>query len=380
MLLQIAFDKLSTATDQFSRFVYSFPVHIRILIGIALLFVLIVLILFAVILGSRIYKNKLARRQSEIRKKYKPVFSQLLFEDDERLLTSDFFQLFDKSDLQQEHNHYFILEELIHLRQNFRGETGLRIELIFRKLHFHDHCIQMLKNRRWYVKAKSIRTLAMMNIHEAVPHLEKFIQSRNEILRMEARIALMKLNKDNLLSFLPLETAILTDWDMANIYNMLITLEAHSLPDFTQWFTVKNKSVIEFAVMMTGAFKQRHAIPALMELLFKSDDAVRKQIVIVIRKLEAYESEDKLIAAYGSSSMNVKIEILKTLEVIATQKSETLLQSILQTTQMDQSISLSAVKALQRSGNNGEKIIDHLFQKKDETLNAIITHALSKKI
>src|SRR5690349_20653020 len=174
MFLQIDLYEIPTTADEWGKLFYSFPVHIRILMGVILIFCLVITVLFAVILGSRIFKTNRNGTLKLIQRKYQPVFTQLLFEDDDRLLSDSFFTLFEKKDLTNEHRRSVLLEELIHLHENFTGETAVRLELIYRKLDFHKDSLRKLKSRRWYLIAKGLRELALMNINEATEPMLRF--------------------------------------------------------------------------------------------------------------------------------------------------------------------------------------------------------------
>src|SRR4051812_34452341 len=97
VLLQIDWSDLRYTVDDLSRTVYSFPVHIRVLLALTLIFILVILILLGVVLSSRIYKTGHVIKAESIRRKYEKVFRQLLFED--RVNSSDISPLFDKADL-----------------------------------------------------------------------------------------------------------------------------------------------------------------------------------------------------------------------------------------------------------------------------------------
>ena len=192
IILQIDWSELQYAADDFGRTVYSFPIHIRVLLAITLIFLLIILVLLAVVLSSRIYKTSRLIKRNELHIKYQQVFRVLLFE--ERVNGNGIREYFDAKDLSDQFNREIIIEEIIHLHENFTGETAERLEEIFMQLNFHLDSIQKLKNKRWYIVAKGMRELALMNVKEALPIVTEFLNNKNEILRMETRISIMKLS------------------------------------------------------------------------------------------------------------------------------------------------------------------------------------------
>ncbi len=374
-LLQIYFSEIPQSADEWGKLLYSFPVHIRILMVVILLFCLVITILFAIILGSRIFKTSRTRTERFIQKKYQPVLTQLLFEDDDRLISGTFFTLFDKKDLKDKHRRKVLLEELIHLHENFTGETAMRLELIYRKLEFHNDSLEKLRSLRWYKVAKGLRELALMNIGEATGAILPFIKNKNEILRMEARISLVKLSGKDPLFFLEKETEPLSAWDMANLHAMLSKLDETQIPDFSQWLNSKNMSVVLFSIAMIGAFRQHETTHILIKLLESKDDSIKYAVIKTLREMNASKAEEKLIAMYDGESAVMQNAILKSLETLASDRSIPLYENILRQPNPDLQHALLSVKALLALGDQGQKIISNLSKLNNDNLRLIISHA-----
>lgn len=380
ILLQIDFSEIPHSADEWGKLLYSFPVHIRILMVVILLFCLVITVLFAVILGSRIFKTNRTGTERYIQKKYQPVLTQLLFEDDNRLISDTFFTLFDKKDLNDKHRRKVLLEELIHLHENFTGETARRLELIYRKLEFHNDSLEKLKSLRWYKVAKGLRELALMNISEATGTILPFIKNKNEILRMEARISLVKLSEKDPLFFLEKETEALSAWDMANLHAMLAKLDETKIPDFSQWLNSGNKSVVLFSISMIGAFRQHETTDILIKLLDSKDDLIKSAVIKTLREMNASKAEEKLIAMYAGETEEIQIAILKSLETIASDRSVPLYESILSQPDPDLQHALFSVKALHALGDHGQKIIDRISKINNDRLRLIISHASDTRL
>jgi len=380
IFLQIDLYEIPTSADEWGKLFYSFPIHIRILMGVILIFCMVITILFAVIIGSRIFKTNRNSTAKLIQRKYQPVFTQLLFEDDSRLLSDSFFTLFDKKDLQDKHRRSVLLEELIHLHENFTGETATRLELIYRKLEFHKDSQSKLKSRRWYLVAKGLRELALMNIREATEPMLVYINSKNELLRMEARIALVKLNEKDPLFFLSKETESLTAWDMANLHAMLAKLPEENIPFFSTWLNSSNKSVVLFCISMIGAFKQNDTIPVLLRMLDLHDESVRQAAIKALREMNALEAEEKLVAMYPLETPTVQNEILKSLEAMSSEKSISLFDHILRQPVPDLQHSLHSIKALLLLGDKGKAVLQKISETKNERMQLIISHATDARL
>lgn len=379
-LLQIDWTDLQYTADEVSRDVYSFPVHIRVLIAVTILFLVIILILLGVIMGSRIYKTQRENKRILLRKKYQPVFTRILFESDEALNDEEVYKLFEETDLKIPYHREIINDEIIHLHSNFTGDAALRLEKLFVQLLFHEDSIRRLKSTQWHLVAKSMRELALMNVREAHPILAKFLNSKNEILRMEARVAMMKLSETEPLSFLSKETEPLTDWDKANIHAMLTRMESPVIPDFSIWLNSPNKTVIHFCIMMIGYYRQQESADVLVRILNHEDEIIRLAVVRALRDLNARSSEESLITLYPLETSEIQFEILKTLEVIGREKSTFLLEKILKNPITEYRLAIQAVRSLLATAGNGPQKVQEMLRTGEPTLQMIIRHALDKRL
>ncbi|HQV99489.1 MAG TPA: HEAT repeat domain-containing protein [Bacteroidia bacterium] len=377
-MLQLNFNDLQYSVDEVGRSIYSFPVHIRILIGVTILFMLIILILLAVIMGSRIFKTKRSNKKAELHKKYQPVFRNLIFE--EALDRNKVLSMFDRIDLDTPFNRTTILDEIIHLHENFTGETAERLEEIYTFLEFEKDSMLKLKSKRWYIIAKGMKELAIMNVKSGYTEISGFLNSKNEILRMETRIALMKLSDTDPLAFLSKETEHLSDWDSANIYNMLTKMPEKMIPDFSNWLNSPNRDVVVFCIQMIGRFRQRESIKTLLVLLKSPDLRIKLCVIKALRELSATDGEEPLLEIYPLENLATKSEILKTLEVIGSAKSVPVLEKIIRQPIEDYPVSIQAVRSLLSIHANGEQIIETIFNQSGPQLQLMIRHARDRRL
>lgn len=374
----IDWSELKYSLEDFSRTVYNFPIHIRVLLAVTLIFLLIILILLGVILSSRIYKTGRLIKRHNILSKYQKIFSVLLFED--RVKNQNITNYFDAADLSEKFSREIIMEEIIHLHENFTGETTERLEEIFTSLNFHLDAIQKLKNKRWYTIAQGMRELALMNVKQALPAVSEFINNKNEILRMEARIAIMKLSEFDPLSFLSKETATLTSWDIANIYSMLTKMPEKLIPDFSKWLNSSNKDVVLFCIQMIGSFRQQESVNILLGLLKSENENIRLATINALRLINAVAAERPIIEIYEMENVSVRTEILKTLEVIGSSQSAHFLEKIINQPLEDYPLVIQAVRSLLALGTTGSVIVESQFQKSGTQMQLIINHAKDKRL
>ena len=383
LLFQINWSNLTYSVDDFGRTVYSFPIHIRIMIGVTLLFVLIILALLGIILGSRIYKTNRGIRKEKLKKKYQPILRELLFSDDEsKIMPDELIKSFDSKDLNVSISRETISDELIHLHENFTGQTATRLEHIYKHLGLHKDSLRKLNNKKWYVVAKGMRELARMSVHEGYNFIFPFLNDTNEVLRMEARIAMMKLSEGNPLSFLTNENVILTDWDTANIYSMLLKLPEHQRPDFRQWLGSENNDVNLFCIRMIGVFRQQNGLQMLIDILDLPNlrDNIKKAVLKAVREMNAQAAEQKLLLLFMQETAELKLDILRTLEVMGSEQSASLMEEIIQAEPIDITMAVQATRTLIKISAKGRLFIEQVLENATPQLELIILHAKDSRL
>ncbi len=378
ILQRINWSELNYTYDEYGKTVYSFPVHIRLLLATTLIFLLVILILLGIILSSRIYKTGRAIKKNNIKLKYQSVLSKLLFE--ERISIENISGHFDKVDKEKRFNRNVLLEEIIHLHSTFSGESGERLEDIYVGLNLHTDSIKKLNDKSWHTAAKGMRELALMNIKQAIPQLNRFIDNPNPVLRMESRIAIMNLSTEDPLSFLSGKNIQMSGWDVAKIYVLLSKLPEKMIPDFSRWLDSNNKDVLLFSIQMTGSFRQQSSVPKLIQLLKSENENIRLAALKSIRSLNASQAEKQIIEMYPKENEYIKLEVLKTLESIGSLHAISFLEKVLQPPLKDYHLLIQAARVLLSLGNKGQEIIDKIFLNSGEEMQLIINHAKDKRL
>lgn len=225
-----------------------------------------------------------------------------------------------------------------------------------------------------------MRELALMNVKQALPIVSEFLNNKNEILRMESRIAIMKLSDQDPLSFLSRETTPLSGWDTANIYSMLSKMPEKLIPDFSKWLNSPNKDVVLFSIQMIGTFRQQESVNTLLGLLKSENENIRLASINALRLLNAVAAERPMIEIYERENINVRTEILKSLEVIGSQYSAPFLEKILRQPPEDYPLVIQAVRALLALGNAGSTIVEQIFQQSGPQMQLVINHAKDKRL
>ena len=194
---------------------------------------LCILCLFVLLVWILINRNKMQARQIET-DRLMEQFESLLFD----YLTSDHndevyrkIELIAKSDF----NRGILINQMRELSKSMNmsmsagvnEEAKLRLMELYNQMKLDQDSIRKMYSSKWHIQVKGFRELAFMDVIEANDKIRHTLKNKNNILRMEAQLALVRLNKDDPFGFLDHLTHPFTLWEQLNVYELIIL---HGLP------------------------------------------------------------------------------------------------------------------------------------------------------
>lgn len=79
-----------------------------------------------------------------------------------------------------------LIQEIISLNKNMKGDFKLKLKLIYRKLDLHQFTLARLKSKRWDEVATGIVEINEMDLTEALPEMERLVSNKNFYIRSNA--------------------------------------------------------------------------------------------------------------------------------------------------------------------------------------------------
>jgi HEAT repeat protein len=235
-------------------------------------------------------------------------------------------------------------------------------------------------SRKWHQNVKGFRELAFMNIREANEQIIKSLNANNEILRMEAQIAMVRLSDGNPYEFLNLLKKPLSLWEQVTLHELQIQ---HNLdvPDFKQWFSSDNISVVMFSLQMVAWYKQRGVGKEILELFEHENEQVRNISYKVCGEIGLKMALPAMIRRYPEEIFKNKLEILEAFTKLSDERHLKFLKSVLDMEE-DVQLQIEATKAMENTGEPGISMLIKLMKSKSEYKNyqIIIRHVLDGRI
>ncbi len=281
------------------------------------------------------------------------------------------FQVFGKNESSKQ----LLIDHLIAMKKNVSGSTASAIDKLFIDLDLPNYCLEKLKSQSWSKKAKAIRELAELNYLPAIETIKPLVNHRNQTLKEEAFIALVRLDPNSSLDFLDDYEEPITSWMRINIHQHLVKKDARKLPLFSKWFDSKNRDVTLFAISMARVFRQVEAAKSLVHLINHHNHVVVASAIRALGELDAHEEVDSIINVYQRywDSEKISICIIRCIERIGSSREHLLvLKSYLK--HPLHTIRFESALALAKFGAAGEDILNASNQEDNGTLAKIIDH------
>ncbi len=363
------------ATRWVQRFDQS-PVFISILYAVIFYSILTLVILLTIILLNRRRMQREKEQREYLMERYQQILMDYLFEQANRPVALEELQRIATNPF----NRQILIDQMIDLSINLRGEIREDIRGLYLQLGLKKDSLRKANSRKWHKNIKGFRELAFMNIREATDRIAESLNSNNEVLRMEAQIAMVGLSEENPYQFLDLMEKPFSVWEQVTLHEM-VTQHDLPVPPFRQWFGSTNLSVVIFALEMAGWFKQKEAGDEVIGLFDHKSEEVRRTAFRVSGDIGLSQALPLLVNRYGTESYANRVEILHTFEKLPDERYLDFLKMVLDTEEEVQ-LQILATKAMENTGEPGISKLIRLMKSKSEYKNyqIIIRHVLDGRI
>lgn len=335
-------------------------------------FSMVLLLIF--ILFHRNKLQKLDKLRQELKEKYQTKLMDYLFDTENSREIVDRINSVAKDSFKR----VILADEMKDLMVNLSGETADKLRALFYELNLDIDSEMRVFSSKWHVKVKGFRELAFMNIKRVNKEIIECLHHRNPIVRMEAQLALVRLNDEDRFSFLDHITRPFTLWEQVNVHEMIV---AHNLqiPDFSRWLTSPNRTVILFALRMIKVFEQRESGAKIIMLLENGDAEIRNMSIYVLGRLKIKEALPHFKHIYKNESYENCLVILQAIRNMTDESVLSFLKLVLDK-EDDVQLQIEATKAIYEIGEIGEKALEKLMVSDYKNYQIIIKHVLDKRI
>ncbi len=328
------------------------------------------IILLVVILLNRNRMEKEARLRQYLLEQYQSLIIDYLFgntgPDEFRKIASDNYR------------RQVLIDQIIDVSVNLKGDTEEKLRKLYMELNLDEDSLARARSHKWHKKIKGFRELAFMGIREGNEEMYSVLNSRNEILRMEAQISLVRLSDENHFEFLSQLRRPFSLWEQITLHDLIIQHEI-PVPDFQKWLSSPNPTVVMFALRMIREFKQKEAEQEVRKVLLHRDQRVSQLAVEVAGDLDMRSTLDTMKRMYKFQEYNSCLEIVKSMGKMPEQAMLGFLKLVLDK-EDDVQLQIEAVKAIENMGEPGVQALVKVMKSEYKNYNIIVRHVLDRRI
>ncbi len=268
-------------------------------------------------------------------------------------------------------NKYFrdrLTDELVVAKKNITGTSAENLKHLYQQLNLEQYALKNLKSRYWHIKAKAIQELYLMELKEYEFELYPFANDKNELIRMEAQVALVQFNGFEGLLFLDDITYSISEWQQIKLLQKLSNLPPVHV-SIDSWLKSSNISVVIFALKLIRNYHRFELHDAVLQCLDHPDPEVRLQAINCFCEIYTDETSIHLISRFWREGLKHQLAIIRALQNIGSENDNPFLLTLLHNDNYE--MKLYAARALAHSGKKGLASLND-YGSYDNKLNDII--------
>lgn len=211
-----------------------------------------------------------------------------------------------------------ITSQILFAAKNFSGQSSESLKKLYLQLHLDTYVIENINSRDWHIRAKAIQEIGIMKLDYLHEKVTKNTNHKNNLVRAEAQIAIIKLEGFKGLKFLDTVTQPISEWYQMILKRELSQFNYNSFSGIDIWLHSKNQSVVIFALKLVDEY-HLFELYKEVELCIKHESIeVRKRAIKTITTIFNSSTSNTLIKNFEHDVLQNKIEIAKSLQKIGT--------------------------------------------------------------
>jgi len=345
-------------------------VDILIVISLSLISTMIILLL--IILVKRNNRDNREKLKDELMEKYQLMILEYLGAS---TVNMEGFKKMTRSKF----NRQILIKQIIDISLNLPPEAKLKLNKLYFFLGLLKDTKGKLDSLKWHKKVQAFKELSSLNIKVYNKKIEKCINSKNDILRLESHIALVKLADDgNPFEFLGDLDYHFSLWEQITLHQ-LMTENEMNVPNFGKWVNSKNLDVAMFCLRMIREYNQVNNYDELDQALLHENEKVRKTAIEVIGDLGLFSLFRVLKKRYKHETYDNSLEIIRTMGKRPVKSVMNFLQNVVDA-EDDVNLQIEAVKSIKNMGDDGKVRLEKMMNSDYKNYSIIIKHVLDDRI
>jgi hypothetical protein len=271
-----------------------------------------------------------------------------------------------------------LIDKLVTAKKNLTGDAAAGLLRLYRQFGLDKDSEQKLSSLKWHIKARGIQELAWMEQKDQLSRIYRHTNNRNEFIRMEAQLAIVRLYGMEGLRFLDVVSEPISEWQQIKLLDHLPRKGGEPVKGIRGWLQSPNTSVLAFSLKLVAIHHQFELHDQVAACLGHRNAAVRVQAVKCLREIYNEKTSRLLIDHYPENGMAYQEAVLEALGAIGAESSILFLLSALRNE--NNSLKLLAAQALAKLGQQGASALEGYDLLRQYPWNEIIQQAKSEQM
>ena len=216
-------------------------------------------------------------------------------------------------------NHRFrshLTKKIISAARSLSGQSSANLQTLYLQLGLDKFALKMIGSSKWHKKAHGIQQLGVMGLKPYLTTIYRYTNDKNESVRIEAQLSVLKLYGFEGLRFLDVVSYRISEWQQILLLKEL-SLQSHSnLTGIDKWLQSDNSSVVIFALKLARNYHHYELYEAIEFCLQHIDTSVRMQAVYTLTEIYTESTSARLVASFPNEQFEIQLAIAKALKKI----------------------------------------------------------------
>jgi hypothetical protein len=327
------------------------------LIFASLLFSSTVIFIYLISVWISNRRKKRERELNKIREQRQEMLSLILFDDNPE---SEAYQtIFGLPEFashsttrlgKRKKNRYrqIMLNEMLDIKKNLSQASLTPLYELYNKLELHKDSLRKMKSRKYREVVLGIREAASMNYKYHYKEIYDFTNHPNEIIRVEAQEAMVRIWQSSGLRFLSKSSYDVSDWEQMSLINLLQLSNNKKPKHISKWLSSDNYTIVIFALRLSALYNCYELLEKIYNCLYHTHDRVKTEAVNCLKTIYDENTELLLTDYFKQVSTTVQRSVMRALASMASSESTSFFFQQLR--HNDVEIRFWAVKSLHSKG------------------------------
>lgn len=210
-------------------------------------------------------------------------------------------------------------DKIISAAKSLSGQSTLNLQKFYLTLALDKYALDKVSSYSWHIRAKGIQEIGIMGLKGYLTKVYGYTNNKNDLVRAEAQITVLKLFGFEGLRFLDVITYQLTEWHQIRLLHELFHYPQEKFTGIDKWLKSDNTSVTVFALKLARIYHRFELYAEISACLNHPDPKVRFHAIQTLEDVYMEDTAGKLNARFDQEDIKNQLAIAKALQSVGSE-------------------------------------------------------------